>query len=82
MTTRTFVRPEHDDQRVNQFVDERPLCARSGQSGTTLGEITAYFVLGSGARDRARRGGGMAEGRVMLTLVRRRTETDARSRRS
>jgi hypothetical protein len=26
MTTRTFVGPEYDDQRVNQFGDEPPLC--------------------------------------------------------
>jgi hypothetical protein len=27
MATRAFVGPELDDQRVNQFLDERPLCA-------------------------------------------------------
>ena len=44
MTTRTLVGPEHDDQRVNQFLVERPLCARSRRSLANKAFLDLYDV--------------------------------------
>src|SRR5258706_10555742 len=37
----------HFVARIELVHDERPLCARSGQSGMTLGEIMAHFLITS-----------------------------------